>query len=587
MTIAAERRLWQAMRSQRWELAGATLLGLIASACAVALLGTAAWLIATAAGAPPILTLAIAAVMVRAFALGRAIFRYAERVTGHDAAFRGLVGLRVSVYAQLERLAPSGIAHFGRGDLLARVVADVDTAVDLPLRVVLPWLQGALVMLGTVVFFWWLLPSAAVLMLVVGLVAVIAVPLLISRLTAKAEARLAPLRGELSSSLVTAFAAASDIEAFGAQGSVGERLASIDEQLTRLGRRESFGLGLSSALMTAVQGLAVVGSLCLVGPAVIEGQLAPVWLAVAALLPLGVFDVLAVIPGSAIAEQRVRAAALRLDALSQLPSPVTQPPTPETLVAGFTGVTLHQVRVRLGSTESEVLEDISFSIEPGEHVYVVGPSGAGKSTLVSVLMGFTSYIGSVTFNGQELSSVDPDDLRTHVGLLEQRAHIFGTSIEENVSLGRDGADEQRVTSALHEARLTTMLARLPEGVRTAVGTFGSSISGGEAQRIAVARLLIEPRPLILLDEPTAHLDAENAAGLEALLREDFAGQSTVTITHNLLAIPAQARVLVLQQGRLTESGSCEQLAGAGGWFAQQHAAQRDFEELAERAIPQA
>ncbi len=193
MIIEAEHRLWRAMSAQRWELSGAAVLGFLASACAVALLGTAAWLIATASGAPPVLTLAVAAVMVRAFALGRAIFRYAERLTGHDAAFRGLVGLRVAVYTQLERLAPSGIAHFGRGDLLARVVTDVDTAIDLPLRVLLPWVQGALVALGAVVFFWWLMPAAALLMIAVALAAVIAVPWLISRLTARAESRLAPL----------------------------------------------------------------------------------------------------------------------------------------------------------------------------------------------------------------------------------------------------------------------------------------------------------------------------------------------------------------------------------------------------------
>ena len=580
MSVSAERRLWQAMRAQRWELAGATVLGIVSSACAVALIGTAAWLIATASGAPPVLMLAVAGAMVRAFALGRAILRYAERLTGHDAAFRGLVGLRVAVYSQLERLAPNGIAHFGRGDLLARMIADVDTAVDLPLRVLLPWAQGAVVALGAVVFFWWLLPAAAVLMLVVGFIGVVVVPWLISRLTAKAQARLAPLRGELSSSLVSAFSAASDIQAFGASNRVAEQLASIDEQLTRIGRREALGLGLAGGLMTAVQGIAVVGSICLVGPAVLNGQVAPVWLAVAALLPIAVFDVLAVIPGAAIAEQGVRAAAVRLDSLSHMKSPVSEPSAPMSLEPGFTGLAMKDVHVHLGQSDHAVLQGISLSIAQGEHVYLVGPSGAGKSTLVSVLMGFARYSGSITVNGVELASVDQDELRTHVGLLEQRAHIFGTSIEENVSLGRQTADESRVRAALADSQLQPMLDRLPQGIDTRVGSFGSTISGGEAQRIGVARLLIEPRSLILLDEPTAHLDAENARALEEMLLEEFVSNTTITISHHLLAIPASARVVVLENGRIVESGTRDELEQATGWFAEQLNAQRESAVIA-------
>ncbi|MDO9485705.1 MAG: thiol reductant ABC exporter subunit CydC [Actinomycetota bacterium] len=577
MTLAAERKLWQSMRAQRWEFAGATLLGFMAAACSVVLLGAAAWLIATAAGAPPVITLAVAAALVRACALGRAIFRYVERLTGHDAAFRGLPGLRVAVFQQLERLAPSGIAHFGRGDLLVRMVADVDSAVDLPLRVVLPWMQGVLVVVGTVVFFWWLLPAAAVLMIVLGLVAVVLVPWLIARLTAHAESRLAPLRGELSASLVTAFAGASDIQAFGASDRVEQQLADIDAQLTRLGRREAFGLGLAGALMTAVQGIAVVASLCLVGPAVIDGQIAAVWLAVAALLPLAAFDVLAVIPAAAIADKKVRAAALRLESLNDLKTPVDDPSAPVHLPAGFSGLSLQHVNVALGSSPNAILADISLWIAPHEHVYVVGPSGAGKSTLASVLMGFTRYSGSIAINGVELHSVSQEQLRQRVGLLEQRAHIFGTTIQENVALGRDAGDEQHVRQALADAQLEPLLDRMTEGINTRVGTFGSSISGGEAQRIAVARLLIEPRDLMLLDEPTAHLDGENARALEAMLSEQFASTASITITHQLLTIPASARVFVLENGRITESATCSELQHGGGWFAEQFQSQWDFE----------
>ncbi|MDD2858866.1 MAG: ABC transporter transmembrane domain-containing protein, partial [Candidatus Nanopelagicales bacterium] len=262
------RTVWQAMREQRPALTGAALLGFVASASAVALLGTSAWLIATAAGAPPVLTLSVAAVMVRAFALSRALFRYTERLAGHAAAFRGLAGLRVSVYQQLERLAPGGIAHFGRGDLLSRLVADVDTAVDLPLRVVLPWAQAALVVAGSVVFLAWLLPSLGVFIALVGLAALVLVPWIVSRVTARAEAQFAPARAQLATSMVTGFTAVADLSALGAEDRALGRLAQLDAELTRLGRREAYGLGAAGALMTLVQGVAVVGAILLVIPAV-------------------------------------------------------------------------------------------------------------------------------------------------------------------------------------------------------------------------------------------------------------------------------------------------------------------------------
>jgi len=568
----AQRELLQAMRAQRWELTGAAVLGFIASASAVALLGTSAWLIATAAGAPPVITLAVAAVLVRTFALSRAIFRYLERLTGHDAAFRGLTGLRIGVYSQLERLAPAGIGHFGRGDLLTRLVADVDAAVDLPLRVILPWTQAAFVCVGAIAFFWWLLPSAAVFMIVVFAFGVALIPWLVGRVTAKAEARLAPLRSELASALVTAFSASSDLQAFGAVDRAREQLAAIDARLTALGRRESIGLGLAGALMTAAQGIGVIASLCLVIPHVVDGGLSSVWLAVAALLPIAVFDVFATVPGAAIAEQRVRSSAERVRALAEIKTPVSQADACLELPAGFRGLELAGVAAQWD--EAATLRDLSFEIAPGEHVFLVGPSGAGKSTLASVLMGFLDYTGSVRINAVELRQTDHEELRARVGLLEQRAHIFGTTIEENITLGRDSGG---MTEILSRAQLTEMVGRLPEGAQTQLGAFGTSISGGEAQRIGVARLLVDPRPFVILDEPTAHLDQATARSLDRELQAVFADSTTITITHHLLDIPAQARVLVLVDGVLVADGVCAELALCEGWFADQCSAQREIE----------
>ena len=567
--------LWRAMRAQRGELSGAILLGYLASASAVALLATAGWLIATAAGAPPVLTLTVAAVMVRAFALGRAVFRYFERLAGHDAAFRGLVGLRVSVFTQLERLAPAGLAHFGRGDLLTRLIGDVDAAVDLPLRVVLPWSQSILVLLGTVGFLWWLLPGLAAVMVFSGILGLAIVPLLIARVTARAEGQVAPQRAELASSLVTAFSAVADLNAFGATPGAIAQLSKIDEQLTSLSRKSAAGLALGGALITLIQGITVIGMIWVITPAITSGQVSPVWIAVAALLPLAVFDVLANLPGAAAAVPRVRGSADRIEELNDLPSPVIAPLHPKGMQPGFQGIKIRDLSVYWNQGNVPALSDVSFDLEPGEHLYVVGPSGSGKSTLANVLMGFIAYTGSVRINGSELRDVDPSVLRERVGLLAQRAHVFNTSIEENITLGRVDLSRESVQEAVSGAQLDRFVSRLPQGLQSSVGAFGSSISGGEGQRLALARITVEPRDFVILDEPTEHLDAQTVRAVELTLASEFARSSTLTITHHLLAIPDDARVIELIDGVVTSQGTCGELRAGAGWFAGQWRAQHE------------
>jgi len=574
-----ELHLWRAMREQRWELTGAAVLGFIASACAVALLGTAGWLIATAAGAPPVLTLTVAAVMVRAFALGRAVFRYLERLAGHDAAFRGLVGLRVSVYEQFERLAPAGISNFGRGDLLTRLVADVDTAVDLPLRLILPWAQSFLVILGAGVFFWWLMPSLAAFIVVLGVIALALIPLVVSRNTSRSENRLAPKRAELATTLVVAFSAVADINAYGANEQALSRIHKIDEELTALGRKTAAGLALGGALMTALQGVAVIGVMWLVIPKITEGTIDPVWIAVAALLPLAIFDVLATLPNSAAALHRVRASAERIESLTHLPTPVAEPVQPQQISLGFTGLVVRELCSSWPGSAKPALHNVSFTLQAGQDLYVVGPSGSGKSTLANVLMGFTNYSGSVLVNGVELSQVDHDQIRQRIGWLAQQAHIFDTTIEENILLGRAEIAPETVLAALTGAQLDEMLNRLPNGSKSKVGAFGSSVSGGEAQRIALARLTVDPRPLVILDEPLEHLDSDTAQAVENVLSQQLSQSALITITHHLLSIPDDAAVLELHEGSVVSAGTCQEIRNKTGWFQAQWQVQFEISQF--------
>jgi len=577
--VSPIKRLWQAMAAQRKELALAGLLGGLASLCAVALLGTAAWLIAQASEYPPVLTLTVAAVLVRTFALGRAFLRYAERLVGHDAAFRGLTELRVQVYERLERLAPVGLGRFTKGDLLNRLVLDVDAALDLPLRIVLPWAQATFVSVVTVAFLAWLLPGVGLLLGVVVVLALIVAPLIIGRTTRRAERLLAPRKAELASVVVTALHGCADLSANGRIIDTTTRAHAIDDSVTELSRRESFALGIGGGTATVLQGLAVCATLVIAIPAVVSGRIEPVWLAVVALLPLALIDVLATLPGSALAFQRLKGSADRIAGVMDSPDPVVDPVNPARLGTQPSDISLSDLSASWSTVQ--VLSGISFDLVAGRRLAVVGPSGSGKSTLAACLMGFLSYQGSARLGDIEIRDVGGDDLREHISVLSQQAHIFDTTIAENIRLGRE-VEEQAIWLALEQAQLADWVRGLPKKLQTQVGTFGMSISGGEAQRLALARFLVQPRPIVVLDEPTEHLDSETAQDLERTMFDALAGFTTIVITHRLSSLHLADNVIVLRNGRVHERGTVTELTAGGGWFAEQLASEQ--EDLAVHAL---
>ena len=583
------REMWRAMGTQRWRLAAAALFGVIAAASTVALLGTSGWLISYAAELPPVLSLSVAAVMVRSFALSRSVFRYLERLIGHDAAFRGLTDLRVTIYDRLERLSPVGLIRFGRGDLLARLVADVDAALDLPLRVILPWVQALIVSAATVAFLAWLVPGAGLALGVILVIGLVLVPWIVARIASRAERRLAPTRGALSASVVSSLDGVADLLAFGAVDAAMTAIDRRDVELTAVAKRESAGLGLGVGMSTALQGAAVVSCLVAAIPAVVDGRIAPAWLAVAALLPLAVYDIVATLPSSALAYQRVRGSAQRINEILDAPDPVQEPretqPLPQPpLQLQCRGVTAAWPSGVQSSTPGEVgepvLRGVDLDLASGERVAVVGPSGAGKSTLAMVLLRFLDYGGSVALSGTEIRSLAGDAVRAEIGLLTQDAHVFDTTVRENLHLGAPRATDDELRAVLARVGLAGWLTRLPHGLDTDLGPHGASLSGGERQRLALARLLLAERRLVVLDEPTEHLDPQAADDLTDDLLSVTAGHSTLLITHRLRGLDRVDRIVVLIAGQVRAVGTHAELVAQGGWYAERWRAEQERGDLA-------
>jgi thiol reductant ABC exporter CydC subunit len=555
-----------------------TLIGAGTAACAIALLATSAWLISRAAERPSVVALGLAIVGVRFFAVSRAICRYGERLYGHNTALRVLSDLRVRVYARLERLAPTGLPAFRRGDLLARLVHDVDSLQDLMLRVIPPFGTAVLVAVPTVGLVWYLLPSAGLILALALTLAATAVPWSSLHLARKGESRQASARGDLTAQVVDLAEGAQELVAFGAVEAQLERISTADRELTGIATSTARTAGLASGLITLLTGIAV-WSILLVGvPSVHSGRLSGPLLAVIALIPLAAFDLVAGLPSAAQSLERVRHSAARVFQVVDAPPAIADPATPASLPEPPYHLRLRDVRARYGPAAPLALDGIDLDLSPGRRVGIVGPSGAGKSTLAHVLLRLLPYeTGSVTLNGIELSSFSGEEVRQAVGLAGQDPHIFSNTLRENLILANREAGEADLRTALQRSCLTEWVEQLPDRLDTRVGGPGTRMSGGQRQRVGIARVLLAGFPVLILDEPGEHLDTGTADAIVADLVDITRGKTTVMITHRLAGLQAMDEILVLDAGRVVERGTHDQLSRAGGPYSRLWERERDLE----------
>ena len=524
--------------SPRPRLALATLLGALAAASGVALTATAGWLIVRAAEQPPVLMLILAIVGVRTFGIARPVLRYAERLVGHATALRMLAEERARVYDDLVPLVPGRLGPH-RGDLLARVVDDVDAVLDEQLRVRLPVLTGALVVAGATVFTALVSPVAVLPVLGSALVGG-AAALGLSWWTARrAEAAFVRERGALSALVGSVLDGAPDLVAWQAAGRAADAVRAVAARLARAAGRAAGGAALGRAVATLAAGVGVVAVLH-----VAAGTTSGPMLALLGLLPLALLDVLLPLADAGQLAVRTRAARERLAALACTEPAVTDPAEP---VAAGPGRDLAVERVHAGWGEETVLRDVDLGLPAGSRVAVVGPSGSGKSTLVALLLRFLDpQRGSVALDGRRLDRLALSDVRARIGLVDDDPHVFASTLRENLRLARPGADDAELLAALDRARLTPWVAQLPEGLDTFLGDGHADVSGGERARIGVARALLGDRRVLVLDEPTAHLDSGTAEALAAdVLGTSADGRSVVWVTHGRAGLDRVDRVLRL------------------------------------------
>ena len=565
MKGTARRLLWLAAPFAR-QMALAVLLGFATIASGIGLMTTSAYLISKAALQPSIADLQVAIVGVRFFGIARGVFRYLERYVSHEVTFRLLARLRVWFYRALEPLAPARLMDYRSGDLLSRIVADIGTLENFYLRVIAPPCVAVMIAVLAALIMGAFDPWLAVALLGFMVLAGVGVPLLARTLSRPAGRGLVLVRAELNSALLDGIQGVADLLSAGKGARHRERVRALSREVGGLQARLASIGGMSNALKGLLMNLATLAILLIAIPLVSSGQLDRVYLALLVLAVLSSFEAVWPLPQAFQNLDSSLEAGRRLFEIVDADPVVIDPADPLPIPAGW-GLQVQDLSLSYGPGEPPALDGISLALPRGHRLAVVGPSGAGKSTLVQVLLRFWDYqAGQILLEGRELREFGHEDLRRRIAVVSQRSHLFNATVRDNLLLARPGASQAEIIQAAEQAQIHSFIQSLPHGYDTWIGEQGLRLSGGERQRLVIARAILKNAPLLILDEPTAHLDALIERELMATLQELAVDRSVLLITHRLLGLERLDEILVLRAGRIIERGRHHDLVQMGGYY---------------------
>lgn len=575
-------RLLSLLRRDKTWVALSALLGFATIGSSIGLLTTSAYVISAAALHPSIAVLNVPIVGVRFFGITRGLSRYLERYVTHQTTFRLLARLRVWFYEALEPLAPARLMEHHSGDLLARILGDVETLENFFVRAVAPPLSAILTAAAAGVFLGLYDASLAAALLALLAAAGLGVPLLARRLSLRPGQALVRQRAALSASLVDGIQGMPELLAYNLGPQQLDRVDSAGRGLAAAQRRMARVSGLQSGLMSLLTGLGTWVVLALAIPLVNSGQVQGVHLAVVTLAAMTAFEAVSPLPLAAqVLESSLEAARRLFEVVDAEPAVVEAEqalPLPERFDLRFENCTFSYP----GNGGQPAVKDLSFWLPQGKRLAVVGPSGAGKSTLVNLLLRFwEAPRGSILLDGRDLGEYNSDELRQRVGVITQNTYLFSAPVSDNLLLARPGARQEKLEGAARQAEVHDFICSLPQGYATWIGEQGLRLSGGERQRVAIARALLKDAPLLILDEATANLDAITEQRVLRTVLENSAGRSLLLITHRLVGLEAMDEIIVMEAGCVVERGTHAELLAAGGLYRRLWDLQRESLEYGE------
>ncbi len=565
------------LNAYRWRVLAAILLGAGTVLAGVGLLASSGYLISAAALQPPILDLMVIIVSVRFFGISRAVLRYSERLLSHDITFRLLMNMRSWFFGKLVRQPAQKLTGYQSAELLSSITSDVDELQNFYVRVVAPVVVAIVVIGATTFFLYHFNPWAALAAFLLLTLNGAGVPLLTHRLAKGYGKKQVELRGKLYHRIVEGVQGIEESRLFGLQQSQLEERQKLHEQLAELDRKQSRITGLQDTLANGMQYAAVFVALLVTVPLVISGDLSGVMVAMILLAVMGSFEATQNL-GTAFQylESTEKAADKLLDLINPKQSEeASAEEGDQKLVGGdieYSGVTF-------GYDHRTILRDFSLVIPEGLHTAVVGPTGSGKSTLLNLLMKFYQPTsGAIRIGGRELTGIPEEALRQAISVVDQQTYLFTDTLRNNLTIARPGATDDELRDALKMAEMEKFVQNLPNGLDTPIGEHGKSMSGGERQRLALARAILKNTSIWALDEPTANLDTLTEQALLQTIRRLTRSKTVLWITHRLVDMDQFDNIIVLKEGKPIQSGTHEELISQKGWYRDMLGLQLDYLE---------
>ena len=568
-------RLLSLLKGYKLQQIAVILLGTGTVLAGVGLMTSSGYLISRAAERPMIVDLFAVTAAVRFFGISRAVVRYFERVISHDLTFKILRRLRSLFYEKLEPLAPAQLMGRRAGDLLTRIVSDVDTLQNVYLRVISPSIVAVLVTIitcGALLFFSPRLSLAAFVFLFLNGVGV---PLLITRLAKGLGREQVRGKSDMNAYLVDRLQGIHDLLSFNRADDAKRDVGLMQSEVAALQKKQSYVTGLQDSLSTFCAHAGMFTVLIVAIPIVVAGEIQGVMLA---LLTLGVLTSFEAVQSLGTAYQHLEASkesSRRIYSITDrrpaVQSPDTPAPLPEQFQIGFDSISFSY------KEEFITIDDVSFSIPHGGKTAIVGPTGCGKSTLVHLLMRFWNPDkGKITVGNADIRSLDVESLRSCFSVVSQDTYIFNKTLRENLKVADHNAEDEHLLRILQEVGLSDLLNGSSPGLELMLGDQGMRLSGGERQRLSIARALLKNAPVFLIDEPTANLDTITEHKILKLLHRYMHDRTTLFITHRLTGMDRFDQILVMDRGKIIERGSHDELLQHMGLYKRMHAQQQEL-----------